>query len=444
MCFTLLKFVFIANLCLWLLLRFLPHPTSAQPIVYNSESSISNLQSPVSSCSPITSPGTYILTADLKAGWDCINIRASNVTLDCDGKRIEGENYLGKGILVERYGENGNIRPQHVEIKNCRIAQFQYGIVVENGSDIYIHDNDLSGNWDDTRGSYHGAWLGIVDGGGLRMNESEASVIEGNVAHAGANGIDLRDSHHIVIRNNVTASNSAYGILLTNTSDSVIEGNTVNDNVRWCTFPGEQGEVVVPGCDSAGIMLQDGSSRNIVRENSLQGQNGDGIFMRNHTGRCGDDNVILNNRIVGAVWNGLEAGFCDGVKIIGNEFAQSKFGVWISYMDRIVLQSNRFNGIEQSAVVIKNSHHALIKNNWFNESGEGLLLVTDQRDAQSGWTLRHPFAYYRSYANVVSDNSFFHITTNAIRLQDSNANQIGTNSFLNVPTPLMIQGECAC
>jgi parallel beta-helix repeat protein len=261
----------------------------------------------------------------------------------------------------------------------------------------------------------------------VRVNGGTDITIEGNTANRGANGIDVRDSSKVVIRKNVTNKNSAHGIVLTNTSDSLIEANTVNDNVRWCTFPSNGRDVVVPGCDSAGIMLQDGSSRNKVRANTVLGQNGDGIFVRNHTGRCGDDTVIEKNKVSGAVWNGIEAGFCDRILISGNEFGRSRFGVWISYMDGVQILNNTFSEMEQAGVVLKNSHHGQIKNNVFSTSAEGIALIGDTDDEKFGWTMKRPFSYYRSYANVVTGNLFREIKGEKVRMEGSEKNVVVGN-----------------
>lgn len=382
-------------------------------------------------CGMITSPGSYRLSNGLSSKGTCFQIQASDVTLDCGNQQIVGKNFIGKGIVV---GPNS----ARVEISNCRISNFLYGIEIQSGRAISIHNNDLSNNFDDTNGSHHGAWLGLVDGGGVRVNNSTDISIQANVANAGANGVDVRDSSRVFVRNNTTNRNSAFGIGLTDTSDSIVENNTVNDNVRWCTFPSNGRDVVVAGCDSAGILLQDGSSRNRVRNNVLLGQNGDGIFVRNYTGRCGDDTVIEKNKISGAVWNGIEAGFCDRILIQDNEFASSQFGVWLSYMDAVVVQNNRFSHMAQTAVALKNLHHAQIRSNVFADSVEGILLLGDTGDFQFGWTLRHPFAYYRSYANVVTGNSFTNLTR-SIRLANSIANQISANHYTNTPSAVVEQ-----
>lgn len=379
----------------------------------------------VTGCGIITAPGAYRLSAALDAKNTCVQIQASDVVFDCGNQPIGGKNFGGAGIVV---GPN----VARVEIANCRISHFLYGIEIQASTAVSIHHNDLSNNFDDTNGSHHGAWLGLVDGGGVRVNHSADITIESNVANNAANGIDVRDSARVTVLGNTTNRNSAFGIGLTNTSDSVIENNTVNDNVRWCTFPSNGHDVVVAGCDSAGILLQDGSSRNRVQGNVLAGQNGDGIFVRNHTGRCGDDTVIENNKISGAVWNGVEAGFCDGLLIQDNELSDGRFGVWISYMDRVVVQNNRFNRMDQIAIVLKNSHHAQIKNNVLSDGGQGILLLGDTGDEQFGWTLRHPFAYYRSYANIVTNNLFINLTR-SIDLSNSTANQISANRFVGAP-----------
>jgi parallel beta-helix repeat protein len=383
----------------------------------------------LSGCGTLDAPGEYVLAADVSSKGDCIKIVAGDVSLDCNGSRIEGKEFIGKGVMV-------NTPAPRIEIRHCRISNFLYGVEIQHGNTIHVHHNDLSNNFDDTHGSRHGAWLGLVDGGGIRVNHSTEIRIESNSANAGANGIDVRDSARVLIRGNTTNRNSANGIVLTNTSDSSIEENTVNDNLRWCTFPTERGDVVVPGCDSAGIMLQDGSSRNRVLKNVLLGPNGDGIFLRNHTTRCGDDTVIEHNEIIGAVWNSIEAGFCARIRIANNVFAKSKYGLWISFMDEVTVENNTFAEMEHAGIVLKNLHHARVQKNTFLNTTTGILLTGSTDDEKFGWTLRHPFAYYRSHSNIITHNSFAELTQAAVHLSNSTTNQISANVFRNVEIPL--------
>jgi len=77
------------------------------------------------------------------------------------------------------------------------------------------------------------------------------------------------------------------------------------ENVRRCAW----GKGIVDrGCDAGGIILQDGSSNNIIKDNQVLGENGNGIFIKAHGVRCGDNNVIQNKQIIGAIYNSIELG----------------------------------------------------------------------------------------------------------------------------------------
>jgi parallel beta-helix repeat protein len=384
---------------------------------------------PLGACGEIAVPGSYRVVADLQAPWDCLTIRASDVLLDCDGRRIAGNEFNGAGISVARYGPDLK-RPEGIEIKNCKVSGFQYGIHVDGAKSIRVHHNDLSRNYDDTRGSYFGEWMGYVDGGGLRMRDTEEAVIEANTASWQAIGIDLRDSQRMVVRNNTTVRNSAFGIALWNTSDSEIVGNTVEDNYRWCVLKGgEYDGWPVQGCDAAGILLQDGSSRNVIRHNSILGSNGDGIYIKAPGMRCGDGNAILNNRIVGTMWNSIEAGFCDGITIAGNEVVRSKIGVWISFMEHVEIRENVFRDQEQYGIALKNTNYATVFGNTLSGGSEGILLNADMSAREISGFLHKPFEIYQSRGSVIQGNRLSDMKRSGIHLLNANGNVLMGNSF---------------
>lgn len=395
---------------------------------------------PVDSCREINAPGWYELVADLKPRWSCLKIASDNVTLDCNSKTIKGLNFNGAAIIIERYGPPPGRQPTNIEIRNCKISNHQYGILVEDARDVRILRNDLSKNADDTRGSYFGPWMGAMDGGGLRMNRVQGGLVEENISNYGSNGIDLRDSERIIVRNNITNLNSGFGILLWNTSHSQVLGNTANDNSRWCYITeGQWKGWIVQGCDTAAILLQDGSSDNIIANNSLWGQNGDGIFIRAHGGmRCGDRITIANNVINGAIWNSIEAGFCNDIKITGNQIERSKIGIWLSFMDNVQILNNTFTNVDTYGVALKDSHHALVNGNVFRDSPEGIYLFWDPSNALF---LRKPLESYASYGNTVVGNSFQNIHIAAIHLKDSTRNRFERNNFENVPVPYLHEGD---
>lgn len=393
----------------------------------------------IDSCREINAPGYYELVADLKPHWGCLAIAANNVTLDCKNKSIKSLNGGGVGITVKRFGASPGIRPENIEIRNCKISNQEFGILVDEGRNIRILHNDLSRNFDDTHGTYSGPWMGAVNGGGLRMNRTQDSLVADNISNRSSNGIDLRDSERIIVRNNETTLNSGFGILLWNTSHSQVLGNTVNDNSRWCTInDGKFIGWVVQGCDTAGILLQDGSGNDEISDNHIFGQNGDGIFIRAHGGmRCGDHNLVSNNTIYGAIWNAVEVGFCNDVRIIGNRIERAKIGVWVSFMDNVQVRDNTFINIDTYGVAIKDSPNAVVTGNTFRDSPEGVYLFFDPSNALH---LRKPLQSYASRGGSVIGNSFHNLRT-AIHFKDSTGNRVQHNLWENVPTPYWLEGN---
>ncbi|MBI4670677.1 MAG: hypothetical protein HY741_03285 [Chloroflexi bacterium] len=142
-----------------------PEPTLAPPT--EAPPSGPALTAAIGSCGAITKPGGYYLTGALRSDGDCLNIRASNVVLDCKGNSIQGASFNGVGVVVRKLGILGNERPKNIEIRNCTVSGYRHGIYVEGSSGIHIHHNVLTKNYDDVDGRRYGIFLGMVEGGGF-------------------------------------------------------------------------------------------------------------------------------------------------------------------------------------------------------------------------------------------------------------------------------------
>jgi hypothetical protein len=110
-------------------------------------------------CGVIDSPGNYRLATDLTSSGDCIVVKTSYATLDCANHSIRGTGFAGYGIAVRKYGLLNSQTPAYIEIKNCRVSNFKYGIWTDAGKNLVIHDNNSSNNYDDTDGSRYGIFL---------------------------------------------------------------------------------------------------------------------------------------------------------------------------------------------------------------------------------------------------------------------------------------------
>ncbi len=373
-------------------------------------------------------PGTYKLVSDVKmTKYDCFYIHSHNVVFDCDHHTIQGTSYTGYGFFIRKFGLLQET-PTNVEIRNCKISRLHTGIFASAGRNIYVHDNDLSNNKDDidpkTRG---GIFLGMTEGGGVRFNSVNGGRIERNTTSNQAIGIDVRDSDHIVVRSNTSVGNSAWGINLLNTSDSQVLGNIVKDNLRWCAWGTG---VVGPGCDAGGIVLQSGSSRNVVRDNEVTGSNGNGIFIKAHGTPCGNDNLIENNKIFDAVYNAIEFSFCSGNRVIGNEIAKSLDAVFFGFTTNTEVRGNSITEMGNHGIISYNSRNSTIADNKIVNSRDGIYFYWDTWDPKNFAFLSPSPDKYASRDNLITNNLLQGNSVAGIHLLNSQHNRLLYNTFV--------------
>ncbi|MBI5303338.1 MAG: right-handed parallel beta-helix repeat-containing protein [Chloroflexi bacterium] len=386
----------------------------------------------VAQCAEIWQPGYYKLVADIKTSGtrDCFPIQSHNVIFDCNNHVIEGKEarkdkkYEFYGFFVRKFNFPFLETPTNIEIKNCKIRYLRTGIFVGGGNNVYIHDNDLSNNRDDTDERRYGVFLGQADAGGLRLDTVNGGIVEKNITNNQAIGIDVRDSQNVIVRNNTAAVNSAWGINFINVQNSEISGNTLRDNIRWCTWGAG---TVAPGCDAGGIILQTGSSNNVVRGNLVEGENGNGIFIKAHAVPCGDNNVIEGNRILNAKWNAIEFSFCKGNKVIGNEISGSYDAVWFGFSDGTEIRNNIITNMTNHGIISYNSRNTTVANNTIVNSREGIYFYWDTWDAKQFFFLTPSPDRYASRNNLIANNTLHDNAVAGIRMQDSVNNRLESN-----------------
>jgi parallel beta-helix repeat protein len=333
------------------------------------------------------------------------DITASNVTLDCRGAVVEGRG--GAGILVHAPVDADLSR---VTIRNCVVRGFLNSIRVTRDGfrslpagheydhgirDVLIEHTRVS----DSTG------VGIyVDG-----YVSRTTIRHSSITSAGGSGIYLEAGSV----DNVVAHNSI--------RDNGLRENGPSGQLR--TFLGVQFRFW--GIGREGISI-DGSRRNLVTGNTLEGNSAGGIFLYTNCGeyvnsrperwferRYGaDDNVIAGNRFKGGVngvWVGSRMGEStlpmecsdkpyvnQGLKwialdraarnaIFGNSFEDVTYGVRVEDDDTKVV-ANRFSGPGPS-------HHAVVigtpeRTSVLNRPVRGTKLL-----ANSSWIRDNPHPY---------------------------------------------------
>lgn len=201
-------------------------------------------ESQISSCTPITEPGTYALSGDLSNSTTkiqnvytvCLKINTSNVRLDCRGFSIT-ETVLGKsiGIFAQGFARN-------VTIENCaNISGFETGIHFSGIIDGGIRNSGIFGN-------LKGVYLASSSGNSIALNNfsrnptgigsynSEDNELIGNrISESRISGITLEGSLGSVPpgRENILITNvlesGVKGIEIVRSGGNILLGNILSN-----------------------------------------------------------------------------------------------------------------------------------------------------------------------------------------------------------------------
>ena len=349
-------------------------------------------------------PGTYRLPS---TGLDtpAIVIRGHDIDVDLSGVELVGspdgtapDQFAGVAILVDG-GER-------VSIRNATVRGYKVGILARGVTLLRLSGNDVSHNWKQRLYSrvekeslvdwmsYHtnekDEWLRY--GAGIYLADVANARIDGNRAVQGQNGLMITRSKDLRIWNNEFSFLSSIGIGLYRTTDSTIMHNTID----WCVRGYSHG-FYNRGQDSAGILMYEQSSRNVVAYNSVT-HGGDGLFLwagqsTMDTGQGGsNDNLFYGNDFSHAPTNGIEATFSRNT-FIANRVEENWHGVWGGYSFNSVIAGNTF-ARNQEAIAIEHGQDNIISGNtftgddtvirlWANESQDPNWGYPKHRDTRS-------------------------------------------------------------
>ena len=286
--------------------------------------------------------------------------------------------------------------------------------------------------------SYHhnekDEWL--QSGAGIYLADSDGAEIDRTTIVQGQNGLMLARSNGATIWNNDFSFLSGLGIALYRAS-----GNTIMHNkVDWCVR-GYSHTFYNRGQDSAGILIYEQSSRNIVAFNSVT-HGGDGLFLwagqsTMDTGQGGaNDNVFYDNDFSFAPTNGMEATFSRNV-FYGNRVEECWHGLWGGYSFDSWIAANRFaRNVE--AIAIEHGQDNRITENTF-DGDETAIRLWKNPTQDPGW--EYPKRRdTRSRDYVIAGNTFRGNTT-ALKITETQNVRALTNGFEKVATVATLTGD---
>ncbi|MEP6999816.1 MAG: NosD domain-containing protein, partial [bacterium] len=357
----------------------------------------------------------YQLPANPSVDSAVIIIRGDNITVDFNGAELAGaprdadpDAAIGVAIRVEG-GRN-------VRILNARVRGYKVGLMAIGTRGLHVIDNDMSFNWKprlfsvvehesliDWMSFHHNEqreWLRF--GAGIYLDDVRGGELRGNRVEQGGNGIMLTRSDSLSIHDNTLSYNSALGLALYRSSFNTIAHNRIDYDVR-----GYSHGFFRRGQDSAGLLMYEQSSHNVVAWNSVT-HGGDGLFLwagqsTMDTGDGGaNDNLFVGNDFSFAPTNGMEATFSRN-DFIGNRIEGSDHGLWGGYSFNSRVIGNCFSR-NRIGIAIEHGQDNTIVANHFDGDSTGVSLWANAIEPSDWGYPKHRDTKSRDYR--ISNNRF--------------------------------------
>jgi parallel beta-helix repeat protein len=386
-------------------------------------------------------PGVYRLRS-VDAAHPALTVRGSDLTLDFKGVTLRGasdtadpDSFTGVAVFVDG--------GQNVTIRNLTARGYKIGVLAKQTKHLRILNSDVSYNWKARLYSLveHESlvdWLSyhhndadewIEQGAGIYLAGTDGAEVSGTRIVQGQNGLMLARSTNAKVWNNTFSYLSGVGLGLYRSSGNVIEHNRIDYCVR-----GYSEGFYNRGQDSAGILVYEQSSRNVIAFNSVT-HSGDGFFLwagqsTMDSGQGGaDDNIVYRNDFSFAPTNGIEATFSRNV-FVDNLVEGNWHGVWGGYSHDSLIGGNRFvKNVE--AIAIEHGQSNRIDGNSFDADGTALhLWRNSSQDPTWGYPKHHDT---RSRDDDVVRNTF---SGNTVAMQLGGVDRLfaSDNRFVNVTT----------
>ncbi len=360
-------------------------------------------------------PGTYTAPAATSPDSALITVRGDDLTVDMTGVELigapaGGDPDLATGVALRIEGGDD------VTIRGATIRGYRVGILARGTRELSLVGNDVSYNWKPRLFSLV-AHESLVDwmsfhqnedrewmrfGSAIYLEDVTGGQIRQNRAVQGMNGLLMVRTDSVHIEDNELAFNSALGIGLYRSSHNVIVRNRLDFNVR-----GYSHGFYNRGQDSAGLLLYEQSSNNVIAYNSAT-HGGDGFFLwagqsTMDTGLGGaNDNLLFYNDFNFAPTNSVEITFSRN-RVIGNFLQGSRYGIWGGYSWESEIRGNCF-GANETGVAIEHGQDNVIEGNWFSDDQTAIQLWANASEpADWGYPVHRDT---RSRGNRISGNRF--------------------------------------
>lgn len=304
---------------------------------------------PIDSCTAITDPGRYALTADVtdSEADTCIRIRSGDVVLLGGGHRIDGVGAFGTAGVVVRSTAGDSLR--NVTVRNVTVTEWDDGIRY-----VGVEDGAVVG----TTTANNRVGLSLLDASGNRLAD--------NVARDNRlRGISLFEaSANNTLTNNTATGNALFGIHLVEAGvrNNTLVANTASNN-------------------EFGIVLVD-AHENVVAENTADGNRLAGVWLS-----AARDNRLVRNSVSNRFYGIFLADRSDGNDVAENVAASNAVGIRLRSSDGNRVVNNTVRDSTDTAVLLISSDDNVVAGNVGSANARGVSVVRSAGNSVGNNTL---------------------------------------------------------
>ena len=288
------------------------------------------------SCTNLSEAGTtYNMTASASAnGSTCFTVTAENVTLNCAGYSVTGNNTTDTyGVYSDQF---------NTTITNCEISNFQHAIYFSGSDNGTISSTNASTTYDSAYGIYitgsdyntiSNSKGSTITGRGMRVTGSHNTISSSTAIGTGTagRGLELDTCDNTTITGLNATSVSSYGIIMQSSSD-----NSISDSITASTT-------------SHGIYIASGTGNTI---NNLTGTSSTnyGIFLSSS-----NLNTIENSSSVSATNYALMLNAANNNTIRNTTGIGGKAGLWLYDSENDSFDNCSFSADSTYAAILVNA-----------------------------------------------------------------------------------------
>jgi parallel beta-helix repeat protein len=430
------------------------------------------------SCGTIDEPGVYRLTADVENApvGDCFEVTASDVSIHGDGHTVAAEMPVGAAVTASGV--------EDVVVQNLVVEGWQTGVAFEGvgggevtgstfenvtlvgveladgTSDVAVADNAVANSTDGVRVAAGGTdnvvagnTLSSLRGTAVTVEAPETDVLNNSVTNAGDGGVAVRGTHSVLVAGNaITASDG--GVVVDSSGGVSVRENTIDEasdhavqvlgeapdreSQRQFAAPdlaGHQFGQLTDAGQLSGVQQYPAASdtgqrdvTNRVRNNTVRGTNGHGIYLSETTVATVRGNELSGNR------DGVHVRHSENVTVHANAVFESRDdGIHLANASDNRVTANNVSGNDDDGVYVVGSRNTLANNTARQNGDDGIDVHNATAVAVEANVLQQngdDGLFFRSVhnstvvSNVVGENR-----DDGIDLRGSTNNHVGSNKI---------------